>query len=50
MEPPPQLSPLAIAEFKAIYLAEFGEELSEPETEAVALRLLQLLDLLTQTT
>jgi hypothetical protein len=44
MDPQQQLSRQAIAEFKEIYLEEFGKVLSNDEAQEMALRLLQLLE------
>jgi len=38
---PQQLSQQAIAEFKAIYKDEFGQDLSNDEVQEIALRLLR---------
>lgn len=44
-----QLSNAAIQEFKGIYKAEFGEDLSDSEAEACALRLLRVYAILLRT-
>ena len=42
------LSPKATAEFKQIYLSEFGETLSDDQAEEIALRLLRVFALLSE--
>ena len=46
MTAPQTLSRKAIDEFKVIYQAEFGEEISDEEAQEMGLRLLRLLKLL----
>lgn len=41
------LSPRALAELKAIYRAEFGQDLTDAEASAVGNRLLRAFDVLT---
>ena len=43
---PRQLSRQAIEEFKAIYLDEFGQRISDDEAQTIALRLLSLFEIL----
>ena len=46
MKTPQQLSRQAIDEFKAIYLDEFGRELSDDEVQEMAIRLLRFFGIL----
>jgi GGDEF domain-containing protein len=46
MKTPQQLSRKAIDEFKAIYLDEFGHELSDDEVQEIAMRLLRFFGIL----
>jgi hypothetical protein len=46
MTSPEQLSQEALAEFKATYKEEFGEELSDKEAHEMALRLLRFFGIL----
>ena len=46
MKTPQQLSRQAIDEFKAIYQAEFGRELSDDEVQEIAVRLLRFFGIL----
>lgn len=46
MKSPEQLSEGALAEFKATYQEEFGEELSDKEAHEMALRLLRFFGIL----
>lgn len=48
MKTPPQLSREAIEEFKAIYLEEFGENLTDDEVQEIAVRLLRFFGILTR--
>ena len=48
MKTPQQLSREAIDEFKAIYLDEFGESLSDDEVQEIAMRLLRFFGILTK--
>lgn len=50
MKTPQQLSREAIDEFKAIYLDEFGESLSDDEVQEIAMRLLRFFGILTKET
>jgi hypothetical protein len=50
MKTPQQLSRQAIDEFKAIYLDEFGQELSDEEVQEIALRLLRFFGILVKPT
>jgi hypothetical protein len=44
--PPRKLSPVALREFKEIYLEEFGETLTDDEAEAIAVRLIKFFRIL----
>jgi hypothetical protein len=46
MAAPQQISLQALAEFKAIYRDEFGEELSDAQANEIALGVLQLISVL----
>jgi hypothetical protein len=46
--PPRQLSPEALREFKEIYLEEFGETLTDDEAEAIAMRVIRFFRILAQ--
>jgi len=46
MSVPNQLSQEAVEAFQAIYLAEFGIQLSEGEAQDIGLRMLQFFDFL----
>jgi hypothetical protein len=46
MKTPQQLSREALAEFKAAYLNEFGEELSDAQAQEMAVRLLRFFGVL----
>jgi len=46
MAAPQQISLQALAELKAIYYHEFGEELSDAQANEIALRVLQLFSIL----
>jgi hypothetical protein len=46
MKTPQQLSRKAIDEFKAMYLEEFGETLSDDEVQEIATRLLRFFGIL----
>jgi len=48
MKTPNQLSRGAIEEFKAIYLEEFGETLSDDEVQEIAMRLLRFFGIMNQ--
>ena len=48
MKTPQQLSREAIDEFKAIYMDEFGESLSDDEVQEIAMRLLRFFGILTK--
>ena len=50
MKTPQQLSREAIDEFKAIYMDEFGESLSDDEVQEIAMRLLRFFGILTKET
>ena len=44
--PSSKLSPEAIREFKELYLEEFGETLTDDETEAIAVRVIKFFGIL----
>jgi hypothetical protein len=46
--PPRQLSPEALREFKEIYLEEFDETLTDDEAEAIAVRVIKFFGILAQ--
>ena len=48
MKTPQQLSREAIDEFKAIYMDEFGESLSDDEVQEIAMRLLRFFGILSK--
>jgi hypothetical protein len=46
--PPRQLLPEVLREFKEIYLEEFGETLTDDEAEAIAMRVIRFFRILAQ--